>query len=199
MSFWSSDTINAGAAVASAVAAGAALLTARRAHHTAQTVARIEHDRWHAELTPQFNITITGIEGDRATLDVQLVGPIALDHLDKITLTVVQSDDAERTNRLPGGPSQNEIDNHVYGPYRFVPSPDGTDAHGHGPAPFSLRVGRGRPFALERTRPPRWQTGDDAAERWQHQWETWPMRLLVTCERNGETWQFHQIAHQRPQ
>ncbi|MFJ8049842.1 hypothetical protein [Streptomyces luteogriseus] len=173
----------------SAVATWGAWLAARRSATTAETVARVERQRWHADLTPQFNITIERGEGDRATLSVRLAGPVPLLHLDEITVRIVSSDDMDRTARLPGGPTQEELDAQVWGPYRFTHGADGADANGHTVAPFPLRVGAGRPFSIERTRPPRWQEGPDTERHWRDQWLNAPMRLVITCRRDEfEPW-----------
>ncbi|MEU0664147.1 hypothetical protein [Streptomyces lavendulocolor] len=65
-------------------ATGRASDTAEEARKTAQVVARIERDRWLAELTPQFEFTLTK-EGDHAAkLLVHLAGPDALGRLDSV-------------------------------------------------------------------------------------------------------------------
>ncbi|MEV7737826.1 hypothetical protein AB0O75_38130 [Streptomyces sp. NPDC088921] len=53
-------------AVFSAVATGGAWLAARPANTTAEAVARIERERWHADLTPQFRVNIERVASDRA-------------------------------------------------------------------------------------------------------------------------------------
>ncbi|GHD45986.1 hypothetical protein GCM10010317_021110 [Streptomyces mirabilis] len=105
-------------AVLSAVATVGAWPAAHRSAKTADTVARIEQDRWHADLLPQFQITIERAEGDRATLSVRLVGPLPLCHLDEIRLKVVPSDDMSRTVTLAGGPSQEQVDANLDGALR---------------------------------------------------------------------------------
>lgn len=163
--------------------------TGERAFQTAEAVARIEKDRWHADLLPQFHITIEGIEGDRATLNVHLVGPLPLHQLDEVEIEVVASDDMSRIVTLAGGPSQEEVDAQVWGPLRFVPNANEADVNGQRIPSFLLRVGAGHPFALERTRPPRWQEGNDRQQRWRDQWLNKPMRLILTCRRDGfEPW-----------
>ncbi|MFD5910199.1 hypothetical protein ACFWHL_15930 [Streptomyces massasporeus] len=169
----------------SAIATWGAWMAARRSAKTASTVARIEQDRWHAELLPKFNITIESGEGDRATLSVRLDGPLPLCHLDEIRIEIVQSDDMSRTATLPGSPTQEELDAQVWGPLRFTHGADGADVNGKIVAPFGLEVGRGRPFSVERTRPPHWQQGDDRDARWRDQWLNKPMRLVLTCRRDG--------------
>lgn len=179
-------------AALSAAAAAGAWRAAHRSADTADTVARIEGDRWHAELLPQFDVSIEGVTGDqegaRATLSVRLVGPLPLCHLDEIRIAIVSSDDMARLER-PGGPSQEDLDGQVWGPLRFTHGADGADTNGQTVDPFRLDVGQGRPFSLERTRPPTWQQGNDRDARWRDQWLNTPMRIVLTCKRDGfKTW-----------
>ncbi|WP_430378419.1 hypothetical protein [Streptomyces sp. B1-3] len=176
-------------AVFSAIATGGAWLTARRANATADAVARIERGRWHAENLPQFRVTIERGDGDRATLSVHLAGPLPLCHLDEIRVEVEQSDDMDYTPRLAGGPTPEQVAAQVWGPLRFVPGSDGADRNGQTVAPFRLEVGKGRPLALERTRSPLWWEGNDREARWRDKWLNKPMRLVLTCRRDGfEPW-----------
>src|ERR1041384_6821480 len=173
----------------SAVAAAGAWRAAHRSADTADTVARIEEDRWHADLLPQFDISIEEVAGDqngeRATLSVRLTGPLPLRRLDEIRIAVVSSDDMVRLATPPGTPSQEDLDGQVWGPLRFTHGADGADTNGQTVAPFRLEVGQGRPFSLERTRPPHWQTGNDRDARWRDQWLNTPMRIILTCRRDG--------------
>ena len=176
-------------AVFSAIAAVGSWRAAHRANSTADAVGRIERDRWHAEQLPQFRVTIKRQEGDRATLRVHLAGPLPLCHLDEIRVEVVQSDDMDYSPRLAGSATQEQVDAQVWGPLRFVPGSDGADRNGQTVAPFALAVGKGRPFALERTRSPLWWDGNDREERWRDKWLNKPLRLVLTCRREGyEPW-----------
>jgi hypothetical protein len=173
----------------SAIATWGAWRAAARSAKTANTVARIERQRWHADLTPQFDIRIESSEGGRTTLSVRLVGPVPLERLDEIVIRIVSSDDMDRTVRLPGGPTQADVDAQVWGPCRFSQGADGADENGQTVNPFSLRVGTGRPFSIERTRHPRWQVGADAERRWRGEWMNKPMRMVITCRREEfEPW-----------
>lgn len=180
-----SDVSSFSAAGLSAVAAVGAWMAARRSNATADSVAAIERERWHADLTPIFDLKIKGLEGDRATLDVQLIGPYPLQNLDRMAVSITSSDDSDRMSRLAGGPTQEEVDAQVWGPYRFTHGADGADEGGHTVAPVSLKVGRGRPFSIEQTRPPTWQEGSDRQERWWNQWTGKPLKLVITCQRAG--------------
>ncbi|WP_069770427.1 hypothetical protein [Streptomyces sp. LUP30] len=179
------DVASLSTAGLSTVAAFGAWFAARRSGRTADTVARIEQDRWHADLLPQFDLSIEDREGDRATLRVRLIGPLPLCHLDEIRIEIAQSDDMSRTATLTGGPTQEQVDAQVWGPVCFTHGADGADVHGKTVAPFSLDVGTGRPFSIERTRPPHWQEGHDRAARWRDQWLNSPMRVVLTCKREG--------------
>jgi len=69
------------------------------------------------------------------------------------------------------------------------PAPTARTGTGITVVPFALAVGRGRPFALERTRSPLWWDGNDREERWRDKWLSMPMRLVLTCRREGfEPW-----------
>jgi hypothetical protein len=172
-------------------AALSALATAgawRAAHQSAKTtdaVARIEQDRWHADLLPQFRVTIDRTEGDRATLTVHLAGPLPLSRLDQVRIQIHPSDDKSRVATLPNGPTQDDLDAQVWGPLRFTHGADGADVDGRTVAPFSLEVGKGRPLSVELTRPPHWQQGNNRIAEWRDEWLNKPMRLVLTCTRHG--------------
>ncbi|MFD8209656.1 hypothetical protein ACFV2S_25070 [Streptomyces sp. NPDC059695] len=182
------------AAAAAWEATGRASDTAEEARRTAEIVARIERDRWHAELTPQFKFTLTK-EGDRAAkLLVHLAGPDALRHLDSVTVRI-GDDDYDHTptqQRLgytnPIGPTPEQITAHVWGPFRLRPRINEADEHGRELTFPDLHVGRGRPLALDRTMPGAWMEGT-TYDSWQQQYEGHPLRLLFTCCRGDETWQ----------
>ncbi|MGV9243588.1 hypothetical protein [Streptomyces sp. NPDC003710] len=176
-------------AVFSAVATGGAWMAARRANSTADAVARIERERWHADLTPQFRVTLDRTSDRTATLSVHLAGPLPLGQLDEIRVQVKPSDDMDRTPRLPGPPTAEQVAAHVWGPYKFTHGANGADVDGQTVESFALRVGVGRPFSVEKTSPPHWQEGSDRAERWRDLWLNKPMRLVLTCRREGlEPW-----------
>ncbi|MEW1630868.1 hypothetical protein AB0387_26340 [Streptomyces sp. NPDC089173] len=158
---------------------------AKRSADSAESVARIERERWHSDQTPVFKATLERQEGDRAQLDFQLVGPLSLQSLDRIEITIANSDDLVRSAQLAGSRPQAELDAQVWGPWRFGASADGADTTGKTVEPFGLKVGRGRPFALERTVPPHWQEGDDRMQRWAEQFRSKPVRLLVRCRKDG--------------
>ena len=183
---WSS-IIAGTTAVFSAGAAVGAWLAARRSNTTAEAVARIERERWHAELTPQFDLDLIDTGNSQALLRVHLSGPDALHHLDEIVITV-GDDDMDHTVANPSGNvTQAEVDAFVWGPFRFTPHVNGADEHGRGPEAFSLNVGTGRPLAMQRTRPGRWMEGKSQG-MWQGENVSNPIRLVLTCRRGDEEW-----------
>lgn len=177
--------------------AQAANRAADAANRTAEAVARIEQQRWHIELTPQFDITLTGDSGDRAKLHIYLSGPDHLGQLDEV-LVRVEDDDMLHEAR-PGDPdvTQDDYDNFVWGPFRFPFGADGADRAGQTIAPFSLSVGKGRPLAMERTRPGHWMRGR-SQEQWQSQYRGHPVRLVLTCRRGDEEWILARPVDQPP-
>lgn len=179
------DILGAVSAGLSTVAAGGAYLAARRANATADSVAAIERARWHADLTPQFSIDIR--EGpSQSKLHVYLNGPDHLRHLDMVTLTV-EDDDMDRSTQLPSGePTQEQVDAHIWGPFRFTPRVNGGDEDGRAVGPFALEVGKGRPLAMLRTRPPHWASQDQ--EAWQDTYAGVAIRLRLVCRRGDEEW-----------
>lgn len=207
MSITWAEAANLTTAGLSAIAATGAWMAARKANRTAEaanqtsesasatadSVARIEKARWHAELTPVFEATIKRRSGGHEELYIKLQGPVHLRHLDAVTVSIIQSDDLEYVSTLAGAVPREEVEQHVWAPYRFTPSSDGADAGGHRVAPFPLQVGRGKPFSFEKTRPPHWWEGGDVNQRWRDKWVNKPMRLRFHCIRgDDEPWSFTQ-------
>jgi hypothetical protein len=109
------DWVGAISGGAGVVTGTAGLWIGAKANRTANGVARIEGSRWHAEMTPVFQITLKE-SGDRASLDVKLTGPTHLGGLDAVHLTITPSDDMDRTPRLAGlRYTQAEVDAQVWG------------------------------------------------------------------------------------
>ncbi|MFE6072105.1 hypothetical protein [Streptomyces sp. NPDC056525] len=177
------------AAAAAWEATGRASDTAEEARRTADTVGRIERERWLAEQTPQFEFTLAPA-GEGSTWSkflVHLAGPDSLRHLDSVTIRI-GDDDYDHTPRLAGpGPTPEQVAAHVWGPFRFVPHTDGADECGREVTFTDLHVGRGRPLSLDRTQPGFWMEGKTFAS-WQGQYAGHPLRLILTCRRGGDTW-----------
>ncbi|MCX5144642.1 hypothetical protein [Streptomyces sp. NBC_00338] len=174
-------------AVASTAAAFLAWRTSVRSAATADTVARIEKERWRAELTPKFTFDLTETGNGQALLDVHLEGPDALGNLDSISIVVGNDDRGHHLVHSGPDVEQEEVNAFVWGPYRFSPGADGTDEHGRGPQPFALVVGTGTRRALQRTRPGHWMTGKTQGT-WQGEYVGQPIRLRLTCRRGDEEW-----------
>lgn len=181
------DIVTFGTAGLSAVAAGGSWFAAHKANRTAKAVARIEEERWRADLTPKFTFDLTETGNGQALLDVHLEGPDALGHLDSISIVVGNDDRGHQLVHSGPDVTQEEVDAFVWGPYRFSPSADGTDEHGHGPKPFDLVVGTGTRRAMQRTRPGHWMTGKTQG-MWQGEYVGKPIRLVLTCRRGDKKW-----------
>ncbi|MEV4341679.1 hypothetical protein [Streptomyces sp. NPDC049590] len=181
------DIVNAIAAGASAVAAGAALFAAKRANtaaeranDTADAVARIERDRWHTELTPQFEITATrlGPGTNRVALLMTLTGPAGLPQLDAVTITI--RDDGY--THLPGvGVTQEMLDATIFGPYQFEPGIDDADPDGRRVTTNPMQIGDWVKHSLSVTPVPAWSN----LEYWREQYRNEPIRLRLECKAAG--------------
>lgn len=181
--------------VTSAIAGLAALVVAYLAFRTTQTAAnsaaamtRIEERRIWAETLPQLKVTADAQTDTYALLHVELVGPPSLDRLDGIQLSIRDDYHARGASQLAGGPSAEEVANHVWGPYRFKYGIDGGSENGRTVAPFSLPLGEGMNFAMDRQLPPLWNTSGTEAS-WRRDYAGKPVRLLFRCSREGfEQW-----------
>lgn len=158
-------------AVIAAWAAWQSRSAAREANKAARTLAQIEVDRRHAELTPVLEVSCEEKSGiGTLRLTIRLAGPPGLDRVDTLTVTI-RDDSARRAGHLlPGGPAREDVERHVWGPCRLQPGagPDGIlpDETGR-----SLRYNRPLPAGesilcfLEQTGPPRWSAGNGSQWR----------------------------------
>ncbi|WP_329308310.1 hypothetical protein [Streptomyces microflavus] len=181
----------AGAGVAISIvacnAAARSAAEAKRAADSAEDVASVERDRWHADLTPQFDLELNETGNGQALLLIRLAGPDSLRHLDHIAVEV-RNDDRDHVALNPGVEvTQADVDNLVWGPYRFSPGVNGTDEHGRSPEPFPLDVGAGTQRAMQRTRPGAWMRGKTQGV-WQGEYVGQPIRLVLTCRRGDREW-----------
>lgn len=174
------------AAGVAAIAARQSLNSAKEANAAAGSLAAIERDRRHDELTPVFDLQFTTAGGDKAVLKVMLSGG-RLESLDEVTLTILDDQDHWAAG-LPDGVTQDEAEAFVWGPYEFDISAF---------APFvSNRQSRPRPYSrlsakdwellpLTRTGPPKWRSSYGGG-LWRKQYADKPIRLLITCRRKGD-------------
>ncbi|MFE7046163.1 hypothetical protein ACFU9X_44340 [Streptomyces atratus] len=140
-------SIAAAAAVFSGGAAFGAWKTAREANRTSASLAQIERDRWHTEMTPNLQFQFTRSRGS-AELLVLFGGPAPLRRLNRLELSI--RDDRDRSNDLvlAGGPTAEERAKIIWGPYRFRPGIDGADELGRNAGALRLEHGEQRPLAL---------------------------------------------------
>lgn len=179
-------SIAAAAALFSGMAGAAAWRAALAANRTADSVAKIERDRWHTEMTPRVDLSVVNERG-RPELLVRFSGPAPLEAIDALELSV--RDDRDRTNDLllAGGATAEERANTIWGPLRLSPHIDGADDLGRRAEPFTLEHGEERRFALEPSQPPRWYEGAEGAHRWQGDYQDKPLRIWVRCAVKGHS------------
>ncbi|MGI5213415.1 hypothetical protein [Plantactinospora sp. CA-290183] len=159
-----------------AATVGVAAWAAYQARISSSRLASIESQRRHSELCPRFNVTCERFNpgSDRLRMRVMLLGPSGLDRLDRLTI-VVRNDHFRRGEGYlnPAGPSAEEIRQHIWGPYRFVPGtgPDDAQADTTGRETVyedQLPVGEELPYEMEPTGPGHWMTGT-TPEQWRNE------------------------------
>ncbi|MER7952036.1 hypothetical protein ABTY59_32060 [Streptomyces sp. NPDC096079] len=179
-------SIAAAAALFSGISAFASWKTAQRAHGTAESVAQIERDRWHTELTPQFAARIVGQDGRLEGLDVRFNGPVGLGRLDAVRLTIRNDRDRSNDPVLGAGPTAEQRAEVIFGPFRFRPGTDDADPLGRTLGPFTLDVHDEHRLALDPSLAPFWYEGAEGAQRWRHDHpDSENLRLWIDCEAKG--------------
>ncbi|HEV2347382.1 MAG TPA: hypothetical protein VGS97_25025 [Actinocrinis sp.] len=178
--------LSAGGTLVAAVAAVGSWKAAGRSDKAATALTSIERDRWHAEMTPKFKITLKDPSMTRTVLYVGLEGPTTLSHLDTIEMTIRDDMPGRAELTAENGVSADEIRQQIWGPLRFVRGVDGGSSDGRTVDTFELPVGESRPFAVDVTLSPHWYSDPQA---WRDQWDGTPLRLTLKCTREGfEPW-----------
>lgn len=149
----------------------AAYKTAKEANRTAASVAQIERDRWHTEMTPQVSARFDDSRGYPELL-VSFTGPAPLMQVE-VALKV--RDDKERGgSQLAGGPTAQQVADVIWGRYRFRQGVDGADRLGRAVAPVVL-LHRGRTrFAVEPSLAPSWYS---SPQQWRDDYDGKSLRL----------------------
>ncbi|MEV6507775.1 hypothetical protein AB0M61_16860 [Streptomyces sp. NPDC051642] len=185
------DTIAALALVVAIVATVAAVgswKAARNSNEAAETLSRIERQRLHTDLTPDFRCTIVANEAcSTAMLRVRLEGPQGMLSHDAVEITVsIRNDSPHRGSgpQLAGSVTPEAVRGHIWGPWKF--SADGRDETGRTVAARQLTVGEWTRYALTPTTPPPWSTS--GMDDWRRDHANEPVRLSITARSNGSEW-----------
>jgi hypothetical protein len=164
-----------------------------------EVTAELERDRRHAELTPKLRVICRPANpgSEYYKVIVHLVGPMALGRLDALTVTI-RNDSVwrERATPLAGGPTQEEVAAHIWGPLRFTPGTGpganpvagvpGADPTGRTVTAAGVPVGEDWIFALEPTRPAIWMR--QTIDEWRRDRGT-ILRLTFEChQEDTEPW-----------
>lgn len=155
------------------------------ANETATTVAQIEQERWHRELTPQLRIKLQA--NPHEVLYVRFEGPSKLGEL-HIELRIQDDFDGSRPPHLIGTltPEQAaEAAEVIWGPYRFRPGVDDADALGRAVQAFPLLPGGRTRLAVDPSPRPSWYEGANGEQRWRDRYSTSPIRLWAICTVSG--------------
>jgi hypothetical protein len=182
-----SATLSGVAAYGAWKASREANMAAWKANETADSVAQIERDRWHKELTPQLRIKRQAEPHD--VLYVRFEGPAKLGEI-QVQLTIRDDFDRSRLPHLAGTPTHEQRAEFIWGPYRFRPGVDGADELGRSVPAFPLPPGDRHRLALDLTRKPSWYEDAAGEQRWRNEYRTAPIRLWAECTAPGhKPWQ----------
>ncbi len=180
------SVMSAVATLIAAVAAIASWSAAHTANGIAESLANLEEQRRHAELTPKFAVSIDAYGDASLRMWVQLIGPPGLDQLDDLVFTIrdnIRDIPADQT----GAATAENIENQIWGPYRLAQDIDGVTANGRTARAQSLLLGDACAFILDETQPPSWWNAGGAA--WTSEYKYLPIRLSLLCRRIGyEPW-----------
>ncbi|TXS19588.1 hypothetical protein EAO71_33795 [Streptomyces sp. ms191] len=192
MKWLDGDQLGVIAAVASVIAAVAAWKATSRASDTAEAMAAIERNRWHAELTPQLEVTVhRPSPGRRATFKIRLIGPVGLELLDAVTIRI-KDDGVDRTPLTAPPPTAEDVAAQIWGPLCFTPGIDDVAAPGRSTPLFRLEKGDFKVLDMTNTQAPFWWDDNDAQERWRGEVKEQPVRLRIECRLKGhKPWFVH--------
>lgn len=166
------------AAVVAAWAARQSRISAEHANAAAETLATIERDRRHAELTPQFQVTVDdGGSGnrDRLVLLMRLTGPPGLDQLGGLTVRIRDDNYRRWVGELPVGATREQVENCIWGPYRLVPGLGSDDGRADKTGRFAqydaaLPIGEDVAYPIEVTQVPPWL--HKSQQEWREYWKS---------------------------
>lgn len=185
------DTIAAlalGVAIVAAIAAVGSWKAAHNSKEAAETLSRIEKQRLHTDLTPDFRCTIVANEArSTAMLRVHFEGPPGLLSHDAAEITVsIRNDNPHRGSapQLAGTATPEEVRAHIWGPWKF--SADGRDDTGRTVAAQQLTVGECTRYGLTPTSPPLWSAS--TMDTWRADYANEPVRLSITVRSDGSEW-----------
>lgn len=179
------DWVGAGAAVASTAAAIASWRAARQSNKVAARVASIEEARRLAELSPTLEVEFQKHPGSPSgvVLAIVLAGPVDLVALDELWVEV--RPDKSRKTRLAGSPTQDEINDEVWGPAQFVEHIDGSPSRKRSAVFEDVEQATPVVISVERSRRPQWVADD---EQWRTLWSKQPARIKIYCRAGSDSW-----------
>lgn len=152
--------------IISALAAVTAAFFGKRGVDAAKIATAMEKERRHAEMRPRYLVTCQApaFAGGQTRLVVKLTGPGELEELNELTVTIRDDNFFRLKPASTPGQAPDSVNDHVWGPLRFVPSTGpgvgtrpgavGADAAGRATTTVGLPVGEEHVYVLQATFPP---------------------------------------------
>ncbi|MFY7068944.1 hypothetical protein ACOQFV_24065 [Nocardiopsis changdeensis] len=147
---------------------------------------RRDADRRHDELTPHVHVAVRRQDGDRAVLEVTVTGPRSLERLD--TLQVRLEDDHPRSPVVAGGPTQEDLDAQLWGPYQL------SQGDGRTVELTDVAVRQLYALRLTATPPPPWAV----PAHWRQDQNSAPLIVTVQCRSGRTSWTPLRREHVHP-
>ena len=156
------------------------MVAAIYSNRTSKTIAKIEKDRRHSELTPQFDVFLVNTRPDNHELTLWLRGPAGLDNIDSLTISI--RDNKRMGASASGSPTEQEVAKQIWAPRRFSPQIDGASSDGRSVPYLDLRLGDQAKFQLEKTPAPPWATHNGPNEWWESLGISRSIKISIRCE-----------------
>jgi hypothetical protein len=171
-----------------ALALIATTVTAMLAWRASHSLAQVERDRWHRELTPVVKVILSrwAPGSDLVRMRLRLEGPIGLDELDSVEVSI-RDTPGDRVSELAGSPTADEVARVIWGPLRFRPGVDKADDIGRVVPGRPLTVGEELVFLLEPSLPPKWISSPSPAA-WEQIYGAdyrHVLRIAIRCRKDG--------------
>lgn len=168
-------------------AARRASVAADRSADAADTLAAIERERFHRELTPVFKVRVEAgyRHPDIAYLFVLLIGG-PLDELESVRVTIRDLAKPDR-DHLPEGVTEAQAERAIWAGWRFSTFDDSAESprRSH-PRRYSRVHGEDyESLVLVRTVSPRWYWHKMNQKQWEERWRDLPLRLRIDCHAGG--------------
>ena len=183
------DWTNLTGAVATVIAAGAAVASwraAKSSNRTSNLLAKIEKERRHAELRPVFSVRCEKYPNDDIFYVIlKLDGPAGLERVDTLKISIRDNKRMPKSDPT-GQRTEQELANQIWAPFCFSPNVDGSSVDGRSVPYADLKLGDECRFQLQRVSVPSWNHAG-GVRWWQEQGIEPFLKISILCQNSEMT------------